>query len=149
MNEPRVFLDTSALFAGVLSEQGAGRALLQLGETRLVSVWVGPRVLGEADTVFRRKAPDLLPLLAGLIDRANIQIGPPPEEAQLLQAGAVVSYKPDAYVLAEALACGAEYFATHHKTHFLDNPQIADLPLRMGSPGDVLAWLRDRLIPDR
>lgn len=146
MSEARVFLDTSALFAGVLSEQGAARALLRLGELKLVSLWVGARVLSEADTVFRRKAPDLLPLLAGVFDRANVQVGPKPQAEQQAQAEAIIRYSPDAYVLAEALACNAEYFATHDKAHFLNNPQIADAPLRIGSPGDVLGWLRERFV---
>ncbi len=143
MSEPRVFFDTSALFAGVLSEEGAARALLKLGELHLISLWIGARVLSEADTVFRRKAPNLLPLLAGLLERANVQVGPTPEAEHIAEAGSVVSYAPDAYVLAEALACHIEYFATHDKAHFLSNPLILDLPLRVGSPGDVLGWLRE------
>ena len=57
MPETRVFLDTSALFAAVLSSGGGARALLKLGESGAIRIWVGPTVLQEADEVFRRKAP--------------------------------------------------------------------------------------------
>ena len=78
MPETRVFLDTSALFAAVLSSGGGARALLKLGESGAVRIWVGPTVLQEADEVFRRKAPDLLPLLAALLHQTGAQVGPQP-----------------------------------------------------------------------
>lgn len=144
MREPRVFLDTSALFAAVLSASGGGRAILRLGELGAISLWVGPSVVQEADGVFRRKASDLLPLLATLLDRANVRVGgaPPAEDRAL--AGSVVGYKPDADVVAEALAAGVDYLVTHDATHLLRNPRIGELPLQVGSPGDCLAWLRQQ-----
>jgi predicted nucleic acid-binding protein len=149
MPELNVFLDTSALFAAVLSPTGGARALLKLGELHLVSLWAGPRVLQEAEEVFRRKAPDLLPLMAGLLASADVQIGPAADQSCLEQAASVVSYAPDAHVLAEALASGAGFFATHDKAHFLDNPRADMLPCRIGSPGDVLIWLRNRLVTEK
>ncbi len=78
MPELRIFLDTRAVFAAVLSATGGARALLKLGESGAIHVWVGPAVLQEADEVFRRKAPDLLPLLAALLHRAQAQSGQQP-----------------------------------------------------------------------
>jgi predicted nucleic acid-binding protein len=148
MPESSAFLDTSALFAAVLSSIGGARALLKLGELGVVSLWVGPLVLQEAEEVFRRRAPDLLPLVAGLLASANVQVGPAPGQEDLARAAAVVSYAPDARVLAEAFSSGAEYFATHDRAHFLDNPQAGTLPCRIGSPCDVFTWLRSHLSPD-
>ena len=112
-----------------------------------VGLWAGKRVLAEADEVFRRKASDLLPLLAGILDRANIQVGPPPTPDHLARVSAAVSYLPDAYILAEALAAGAEFFATDDRAHYLANPRLGELSFRAGSPGNVLGWLRDRIVP--
>ena len=53
----------------------------------------------------------------------------------------------DARVLAEAWTCGMDYFVTLDKAHFLDNPGLVPeaLPFQLGTPGDFLAWYRDRL----
>ena len=139
------FLDTSALFAAILSPTGGARAILTLAEQDAICLWVGPVVLREADEVFRRKAPDLLPLLAALLDRAQVMVAPAAGPDDQAKAAAVVEYAPDAHVLAEALASGADFFITHDEAHFLRNPLIQTLPCRVGSPGDFLAWIRTEL----
>ena len=94
--------------------------------------------------MFRRKAPDLLPLLAGLLHQAQAQVGPAALGGTAGTAAAVVDYAPDARVVAEALACQADYLVTHDQEHLLRNPRLGDLPCQVGSPGDCLAWLRQR-----
>jgi predicted nucleic acid-binding protein len=144
MLEMRVFLDTGALFAAVLSPTGGARAILKLGESGAIQIWVGPAVLREAADVFRRKAPDLLPLLAGLLHQARAQVGPASSEEQQARVAAVVDYAPDALVVGEALTCQADYLVTHDQEHLLRNTMLGDLPCKVGSPGDCLTWLRQR-----
>jgi predicted nucleic acid-binding protein len=139
----RVFIDTSVLFAGVLSAGGGSRVLLKLGEAGLLSLWVGPTVLQEADEVLRRKAAESRPLLALLLERAAVGIAPPPDEQMAAKARAIVSYPPDALVLGEAMAARPDWFVTLDRKHFVDNPQAARLPFRVGVPGDLLALLRE------
>ncbi len=55
-----------------------------------------------------------------------------------------MSYKPDAEVVAEALAVGSAYLVTDDAAHLLRNPQMGELPLRVGTPGDCLACLRQQ-----
>ena len=145
MVKPSGFLDTSVLFAAILSPAGGARAILILAEQDAIRLWVGPVVLQEADGVFRRKAPDLLPLLAALLDRAQVMVAPAAGPDDQAKAAAIVEYAPDAHVLAEALASGADFFITHDEAHFLRNPLIQTLPCRVGSPGDFLAWIRTEL----
>jgi predicted nucleic acid-binding protein len=144
-SEPRVFLDTRVLFAAVLSETGGARLILKLGETRILRLWVGPQVLQEADGVLARKAPESKSLFALLLDRAGVEIGPAPDREAASRAEKVVRYVPDARVLAEALASEVDYFVTLDRQHFIDNPLVFDLPFPVGTPGDFLAWLRERL----
>ncbi len=144
MPEIRVFLDTSAVFAAVLSATGGARALLKLGESSAIRIYVGPTVLREADEVFRRKAADLLPLLATLLHQAQVEVGPAATAEQQAQAAALVDYAPDARVVAEALACQADYLVTHDQEHLLRNTWLSDLSCVVGSPGACLAWLRQR-----
>jgi len=146
MPELSVFLDTSAVFAAVLSATGGVRALLRLGESDAIRIYVGPTVLREADEVFRRKAPDLLPLLAALLHQAQAQTGPAATAEQQTRTAALVDHAPDACIIAEALSCRADYLVTHDQEHLLRNPRLDVLPCKVGTPGDCLAWLRQRLI---
>jgi predicted nucleic acid-binding protein len=143
--EVRVFLDTSVLFAAVLSQTGGSRLTLKLGEAGAVRLWVGQRVLQEADRVLARKSPENRAPFALLLDRARVSVGPAPDETLLAQARAVVDYPPDAYILAVALAAGVEYFVSLDRKHLVDNPRALELPFPIGTPGDFLAWFRDHL----
>ena len=102
-----------------------------------------------AEEVSRRKVPDLLPALAVLLDRSNVQVGPGAGASAMARAGSVISYAPDARILAEALAAEVDFFVTRDQAHFLDNPNARDLPCLVGSPGDALNWLYERLAPAR
>jgi predicted nucleic acid-binding protein len=144
-SEVRVFLDTSALFAAVLSEKGGSRLILKLGEARAVGLGVGPRVLHEADAVLTRKAAENKALFALLLDRAKVSVGPEPDDTALAQARTIVDYPPDAHIVAEALAAGADYLVSLDRKHLVGNPRTPDLPFPIGTPGDFLAWLRVHL----
>ena len=50
----RVFLDTSVVFAAVLSPTGGSRQLFLLGEVGSLTLIVGPTVLQECEQVVRR-----------------------------------------------------------------------------------------------
>jgi len=140
-----IFLDTSVLFAAVLSETGGARQLLKLGEAGVIALWVGPGVLAEMDAVLTRKSPASKGSLAILLDRARIHVGPSPEPAACVQAQAVVAYTPDANIVAEALTTQVDYFVSLDRQHLVNNPQAQTLPFLIGTPGDCLAWLRAQL----
>lgn len=143
----RIFLDTSALFAAVISTSGGSREILRLGEAGLVRVTLGPMVLGELDSVLGRKSPGSRSYVAMLLDRAGVWIGPPGSGEDLERALSVVQYPPDAQILAEALAAESTYFVTYDREHLLDNPRIDRLPFPVGTAGDFLAWFRDHGLP--
>ena len=100
----------------------------------------------EADEVFRRKAPDLLPLLAALLHQAQAQTGPAATAEQQVCAAVLVDYALGAHIVTEALACRADYLVTHDQDHLPRNPRPSVLPLEVGMPDDCLAWLRQRLV---
>ncbi len=141
----RVFLDTSVLFAAILSETGGARMVLKLGEADAIRIFVGPRVLQEAEGVLSRKAPQHKGRFALLLDRANVTVGPSPAADALTQASAVVDYTPDACVVAEAIAATSDYLVSLDRQHLVGNPRAGGLPFPIGTPGDFLAWLRARL----
>ncbi len=98
----RVFLDTSALFAGIWSAEGGARMILKLGEAGVVSLLVSSQVLSEIKGVLRRKAPNSLRLLAVLLDRSGLETvpSPPPEFIQHIET--LTGHPGNALVLATA-----------------------------------------------
>ena len=141
----QVFLDTSALFATVHSESGGARMILKLGEAGAVSLWVGPWVLREAESVLGRKSPKSKAYFALLLDRAKVRVGEEANAELVKQALPVAGYLPDAQVVAEALTIGVDYFVSFDRKHLVGNPRLEGLPFPVGTAGDFLTWYRERL----
>ena len=141
----RLFLDTSAVFAGLWSASGGARALLQLGEAGLVDLVVSSEVLAELERTIRRKAPNLLGTLALVLDRARITVLPSPPSKLVDTAEAWTRHRGDALIVAAALKARVDYLVTLDQAHLLDNPTLqVHLPFPVGTPGSALAWLRNR-----
>ena len=137
-----IFLDTSVIIAALMSPTGGARLLFHLSQAQSIRLMVGKGVLQEREEVLQRKAPHLLGLLAQLLDDANIEIGKTPTSKQLRQAKSLVEYTPDANVLAQAISAKPDWLVSHDKEHFIGNTALNDLPFKIGTPGDVIAWLR-------
>jgi predicted nucleic acid-binding protein len=146
-DRPEVFLDTSAMFAGIWSAEGGARQILKLAELGLVMLSVSPQVLSEIENNFRRKAPDLLGKLAVLLDRVGLRLVAPAPEARYHTALALTAHAGDARVLADAWESGTDFFVTLDRQHFLENNTLrAALPFRLGTPGDFLLWYREHYV---
>ena len=142
----RIFLDTSAVFAGIWSSRGGGRVLLGLGEAGAITLLTSRLALRELEGALRAKAPEVLGTLALLLDRAQFTILGSPAEDQLASMRRLVAHPADAHILASALGGQVEFFVTLDQKHFLANDQLASaLPFELGTPGECLDWLRRKL----
>ena len=139
----RIFLDTSVIFAAVLSETGGTRVLFRLGEAGVLQLIVGPNVLRECEQVLQRKVPASLPTLAYLLELGMVEIVAPSPDDFIEGAKAIVSYKPEVYVLAEAIGAEPDWFITQNKAHFLNAYPGSSLAFRIGTPGDLIQALED------
>ena len=144
--KPRLFLDTSVIFAAVLSPTGGARKLFLLGEAGLMQLVVGPTILHECQEVVQRKSPASLPTLAQLMAIASLETSQAPTRKQIDAAEVYVQYAPDARVLAEAMLAKPDWFVTHDKEHFLKHRSKINLPFEIGTPGDVLQRFKDDYI---
>ncbi len=142
----RIVLDTSVIFAAVLSETGGARKLFRLGDAGVIQLIVGQHVLRECEAVVRRKVPESLPKLAHLLELGLVEVITQDSNSFIEQAKAIVTYEPDAYVLAEALVIQPDWLVTHDKEHFLNIRQDTGLPFRIGTPGDLIQALEDEFI---
>ncbi len=142
----RAFLDTSALVAAIWSEEGGGRMVLRLGEAGVVRIVVSRQVLAEIERTLRSRAPHALATLAVLLDQLRVEVAPEPGREVLATCQALVGHRGDAMILAAAIAAPPDYFVTPDRERFLDNAKLRQaVPFVVGTPGDFLAWFRNRL----
>lgn len=142
----RVFLDTSALFAGVWSADGGARVILRLGEVGAVRLVVSSQVLAELEDVLRRKAPDLMHQWALLLATCGAEVVAAASPEVVARCAAWVTHPGDVATIAAALAAKSDYFVTHDARHFLGNLSLqAQLSFPIGDPGAFLRWYRGRL----
>ncbi len=141
-----IFLDSSALIAGIVSAQGASRALLLLAEDEKIRIVVSEEVIAEVERNIARKAPKAVPFAREIILRANIQILRDPPAAEVLAHQDWVSHAADAPILVAAARAGVDFLATLITKHFIDDLEASQRSgLRIGTPGDALAWVRGQL----
>jgi predicted nucleic acid-binding protein len=146
MSKLNIFLDSSALIAGAISETGAAHVLLQLGESEDILLTISEMVVVESERSIAKKSPRNLNDLRSLIKTANLRIVGDPSEEEVETNIYLIGDPNDVPVLLAAMKANVDYLATHNRKHFLDDPKVAERSgLKIGTPGDVLAWIRENL----
>ncbi len=146
MPKLNIFLDSSALMAGAISESGAAHVLLNLGESQDIVLTVSELVMIETERAMAKKAPGNLNDLRSLIKSSNLRIVDNPAKEEVEANLYLINDPNDVPILLAAMKAKVDYLATHNRKHFLDDPKVAEISgLRIGTPGDVLAWLRENL----
>jgi predicted nucleic acid-binding protein len=143
MSRINLFLDSSALFAGIASSTGAARVLLLLAETQHITITISEQVVVETERAIARKAPKALDDLrqAILASKAQIVHDPAPEEVRAQRN--LISHPADIPIVMAAMRIQADYLVTLNRKHFIDDPEVArQSGLRIGTPGEALEWVR-------
>jgi predicted nucleic acid-binding protein len=146
MSRIEVFLDSSALFAGIASPTGAARALLLLGEAEQITITVSEQVVAETERALARKLPRALGYYREAIRGTGLRIvhDPSPEENRAHQD--IIGHPPDVAIVVAAMKADVDYLVTFNRRHFVDDPEVtlkSGIPI--GTPGDALAWVRAQL----
>ena len=135
----KIFIDTSALIAGITSKTGASAAVLDLCEAEIVRMVISRQVLTEADRNFSAKLPNLTTQFRNFIrNLAPMLVDDPPPEA-IEKAMAIVDRK-DASILAAALAAKADFLVTLDKKHFLSAQIRRKIPIKVVTPAEFLSF---------
>ena len=146
MPKPELFLDSSALMAGILSSQGASRALLLLSEFNLIKLVVSEQVIAEVERNIAKKAPKVLVFVREMIRESRLSIyhNPNTEDLQLYMDW--ISHKADVPILVASIQAKVDYLVTLNSKHFLSDRTISvKSGIMIGSPGDALTWVRSQL----
>jgi len=146
MGKNDIFFDSSALIAGIISAQGAARALLLLAEDEKILITVSEQVITEVERNIARKAPKALQFARELILHTHIRIVRDPQIEEVLEHQDWISHPADVPILVAAVQARVDFLATLNTKHFIDDPEVSRRSgLRIGTPGDALAWVRERL----
>lgn len=146
MAKPDIFLDSSALIAGAISETGAAHALLQLGESEDIHLTVSEMVIVESERSMARKVPQNLNDLRVLIKRSKLRIVANPSKKEVQTHLYLIKDPNDVPILLAAMKAKMDFLATHNRKHFLDDPNVSEQSgIQIGTPGDALAWIREKL----
>lgn len=141
-----IFLDSSALIEGAISESGAAHVLLNLGEIKDIVLITSELVLLESERSMAKKSPSNLNDLRSLIKSSNMRIVENPSKEEVEANLYIIKDPNDVPILLAAMKAKVDYLATHNRRHFLDDPKVAEKSgIKIGTPGDVLAWLRKNL----
>ena len=55
----------------------------------------------------------------------------------------IIAHRADVAIVVAAMQVKTDYLVTLNRRHFIDDPAVADRSkLRIGTPGDTLAWAR-------
>ena len=147
MKKSNIFFDSSALIAGIISEQGAARVLLLLAEVNKIKITVSEQVIVEVERNIARKAPKAVPYARELIRSTNIRIVRDPHFDQVRQHQHWINHPADVPILVAAVNAQVDFLVTLNTRHFIDDPQVArQSGLRIGTPGDALKWVKEQLV---
>ena len=146
MSKFNIFLDSSALIAGAISETGAAHVLLQLGESEDILLTISEMVIVESERSIAKKSPRNLNDLRRLIKSAKLRIVNDPSKKEVEANLYLIEDPNDVPILLAAMKAKVNYLATHNRKHFLDDPKVTERAgIKIGTPGDVLAWIRENL----
>ena len=140
----KVFLDTSALIAGIVSASGAAREVLRLCEAGVVAAVVSRQVLTEADRTLSEKLPSLVSGYRELMRRMAPLLIDDPSRRDVDRA-ALVIHKKDAPILAAAINAKVGYLITWNTRHFKRPAVRKAVSFKIMTPGEFLVEFREKL----
>jgi predicted nucleic acid-binding protein len=146
MSRLDLFVDSSALFAGVASSTGAARALVLLAEADQITITVSEQVVAETERALARKLPQALGYYREALRSTGLRIVHDPSAEEVEAHQAIVSHRADVPIVVAAMKADVDYLATFNRRHFIDDPEVtARAGIPIGTPGDALAWVRGQL----
>ena len=141
-----LFLDSSALFTGIISATGAARVLLLLAETGQITLTISEQAVTETERAMARKTPQALNDLRQAILASQAQIVRDPTFEDVVAHLHRLSHPADVPILLAAMRAQVDYLVTLNCKHFMDDSGVAEgAGLKIGSPGEVLRWVGEQI----
>jgi predicted nucleic acid-binding protein len=117
-----------------------------LAETDQIALFLSEQVVAETERALARKAPQALQNLRQAILASKAQIRRDPALDEVRANLDLIGHDADVPILVAAMRAQVDFVVTLTRNHFLDDPGVARRSgLQIGTPGDALTWLRQRL----
>lgn len=141
-----LFFDSSALISAVISDEGAARVLFLLAEAGKIIPVISFQVTVEVERSLSKKIPEAIPYYRQVLKAANFKLVKDPAVEMVKQNPTLMKHETDIPILLAAMQCKAKFLVTLNCRHFLDDPAVSrQSGLKIGTPGDALAWVRQQL----
>ncbi|OGX39867.1 MAG: putative toxin-antitoxin system toxin component, PIN family [Omnitrophica WOR_2 bacterium RIFCSPHIGHO2_02_FULL_50_17] len=138
----RVFLDSSVLVSGIISQTGASSAILDLGEAAEIIIVLSKGVLVETDRVFEKKFPGLVVEFREFIRNLSPIVTADPTVQEIREAESVID-KDDAPILAAAKKVNIHYLVSLDTRHFHSSKVCQYLNSPIVTPAQFLTGFRN------
>jgi predicted nucleic acid-binding protein len=137
----RIFIDTSVVFAAMLSERGLARDLMLASARGECEVALSTLVILETRRNLTNKAPRALPYFEDFLARELFQLADPPPD--LVRHVAATIVLKDAPIVAGAIHAGVQAVATYDRKHLLSQAALiqANFAIIVATPESILANL--------
>ncbi|MFZ2098672.1 MAG: PIN domain-containing protein [Anaerolineales bacterium] len=146
MSKINLFLDSSALFAGIASETGAARALLLLAETEIIQITISEQVVAETERAIGRKVPKALNDLRMAIKASKARIVRDPSIEEVVNHLELITHAADVPIVLAAMKAKVNFLVTLNRRHFMNDPRVAERSgLKIFTPGEALAQVRRQI----
>lgn len=144
----RVFLDTSALVAGIVSSKGAARQVLRLGQAGVFQLVVSPQVLRELDRNITKKYPRFASASRAQIANIRPELCDEPKASAVRKFHGIIE-KDDQAILAAAVEAKVEWLVTWNTRDFMVEKVAKSVDFKIVTPGQLLKafeeiWMKDR-----
>jgi len=124
--------------------------LLELAEEEHIEITISEFVVIESERSVAIKSPQNIPHLRDLIIKSLLNIIRDPSPKEIRDNLYLISDPNDVPILLSAMKAKVDFLATHNRKHFLDDPKVSENSgLKIGTPGDALAWIREKLKPNQ
>jgi predicted nucleic acid-binding protein len=143
----KVFLDTSALIAGILSPTGAAHEVLRLCEAGVVQAVVSRQVLVEADRNLSHKLPTVLPEYRLFLKLLSPVVVEDPSVDVVDRAGDVIHHN-DAPILAAAIESDVDFLISWNTRHFQTKSVRSYVRFPILTPGEFLEAFRQSIVSE-
>jgi len=140
----KIFLDTSALIAGIASSKDSARAVLQLAEIGLIDIVVSQQVIVEADRNIEAKLPEMVDEFRQFIHFITPMLLDNPSPNEVRRFSSIINPE-DAPILTAAVLSGADILLTWDKKHFIDKNIQLSSSLKIATPGEFLKYFRGHI----
>ena len=100
-------------------------------------------MLAETERALVRKVPRALPNYREGLRATGLHIVRDPTPEQIKTHKDIIAHEADVPIVVAAIQAKTDYLVTLNRRHFIDDPDVvARSGLRIGTPGDALAWVR-------